>query len=541
MTSPVALLDDILEKLSVLPPETIAKLEERRKTSGLLFVPNPGGQTEALKSKADEMFFGGEPGGGKSHLLIGAAVTEHTKSIIFRREFSQIKGLEDAAEDILKTRVGYNAALHIWKLPTGGTMEFGSVPFDKDKKRYQGRAHDLKGFDEITHFTRAQYKYLTLWLRSADPKQRTRIIATGNPPDSPEGLWVIEHWAPWLDPTYHDPAMPGELRWAVPLEEGSEKEIFFRTLDEARDHVMQFKKPPVDHNGKFLPPRSRTFIPGKLEENPDYVRTGYQGVLAYATGALSGLASGDFESGLKDDPWQVIPTAWIIAAQERWTPRPPQGIPMVAIGVDVAQGGTAETVLAPRHDYWYAPLIVTPGSDTPNPSDVAALVVRHRRDMAAVVVDCDGGYGGGVVELLGQNNIGAVKYKGSGGGVGRTKDRTHGFQNKRAEAWWRFREALDPDQPGGSPIALPDDPAIRADLSAPRYSITPRGILIEDKKDIVKRIGRSPDKGDAIVMAWSEGNSAIRRGLSGPGAAVTARNDRPKYANVGYSNYKRRR
>lgn len=539
----MALLDEILEKLDALPPEQVAALEAKRRASGQLFVPNPGGQTMALQSKADELFFGGEPGPGKSFLVLGAALTEHTNSIIFRREFSQVKGLEDAAEEILRTRDGYNATTHVWRIPgSTRTLEFGSVPHEKDKKRYQGRAHDLKGFDELTAFTRSQYLYLTLWLRSSDPNQRTRIIATGNPPDSPEGLWVIEHWAPWLDTNYHDPAEPGELRWAVPMEEGSEKEVFFRSLDEARAHVMAFKNPPVDHNGKFLPPRSRTFIPGKLEENPDYVRTGYQATLAYASGALAGIASGDFESGLKDDPWQVIPTAWIIAAQQRWTPRPPQGVPMVAMGVDVAQGGSAETVLAPRHDCWFAPLIAVPGAETPKPSDTAALVVANRRDMSAVIIDCDGGWGGGVVEFLGQNNIAAVKYKGSTGGFGRTKDRSHGFANKRAESWWRLREALDPDQPGGgSPIMLPDEPAIRADLAAPRYTTTPRGILVEPKVDIVKRIGRSPDKGDAIVMSWSAGNAAIQRGLSGPGSSVSAMQDRPKYANVGYANQKRRR
>jgi hypothetical protein len=35
-----------------------------------------------------------------------------------------------------------------------------------------------------------------------------------------------------------------------------------------------------------------------------------------------------------------------------------------------------------------------------------------------------------------------------------------------------------------------------------------RGILLESKEDIRKRLGRSPGKGDAVVMAWSEGNKA---------------------------------
>ena len=109
----------------------------------------------------------------------------------------------------------------------------------------------------------------------------------------------------------------------------------------------------------------------------------------------------------------------------------------------------------------------------------------------------------------------------------RSQCRTYSLVNKRAETWWRFREALDPDQPGGSPIALPKDPAIRADLAAPRFKDTPRGLLLEEKAEIAKRLGRSPDAGDAIVLAWSEGQRAVRRGLTGPSYRPGGHNDRP--------------
>ena len=42
---------------------------------------------------------------------------------------------------------------------------------------------------------------------------------------------------------------------------------------------------------------------------------------------------------------------------------------------------------------------------------------------------------------------------------------------------------------------------------------TPRGILIESKEDLSKRLQRSPDKGDAVVMCLSEGNAAVKRQL----------------------------
>lgn len=513
-------LEDVLSALAAMTPaekaETIRLAAEA--TKHLIWIPNPGGQQAALESQADELFFGGEPGGGKSALLIGAAITQHSESIVFRREFPQIRGLVDEAARILNTRNGYNGQEHLWRIPgTTKTLEFGSVPHEKDVEKYQGRAHDLKGFDEITHFSRSQYRYLTLWLRSTKPEQRCRIITTGNPPRRPEGLWVIEHWAPWLDRTHPDPAKPGELRWAAPLDDETDKELFFRTKDEALAHIGTLRNPPRDPaTGQIQPPRSRTFIPGKLEENQDLVKSGYGAVLAYASKDLRSLASGKFEDSLPDDEWQVLPTKWIEEAQKRWTPNPPDGAPMTSIGVDVAQGGADNTVLAPRYDHWFAPLIVEPGIKTPMPSDVAALVVKHRRDRAAVVVDCGGGYGGGVVERLQDNSIPAVKYLGAAAGVGRTKCRTYGFANKRAMSYWRFREALNPDQPGGSPIALPTDPGLRADLAAARFEITPRNeIKIEDKEDIKKRIGRSPDRADAVIEAWDEGNAAVRRGLGG--------------------------
>ncbi len=517
-------------------------------TRHLPWVPNPGAQTAALQSEADELFFGGEPGPGKSSLLVGCAITQHARSIIFRREYPQIKGLEDEAASILKTRDGYNGQLHLWRIPgSSRTLEFGSVPHEKDVERYQGRAHDFKGFDEVTHFSKAQYQYLSLWLRSDVPAQRCRIIAAGNPPQRPEGYWVMQHWAAWLDHTYPDPAVAGELRWPVPVSEDNDKELFCRSLEEAMAHLRHLADPPRNPvTGEIEPPRSRSFIPGKLAENVALAKTRYTSVLAYAPKTLQGLASGNFAAAVPDDEWQVIPSQWVIEAQKRWTAQGQRDVPMVAMGVDVAQGGNDQTVLAWRHDCWYAPLIAVDGAKTPNPSDVAALIVRHRRDGAAIIVDCGGGYGGGVCERLSDNGIAAAKYIGAGRGFGRTKRKEFGFANKRAESWWRLREALDPDQPEGSPIALPDDPALRADLCAPRYEISTRSeIKVEAKEETKKRIGRSPDRGDAVVMAWSEGERAVRRNLSDGGGrhggVMMAESGRQKYANVGYGDAKKRR
>ena len=85
------------------------------------------------------------------------------------------------------------------------------------------------------------------------------------------------------------------------------------------------------------------------------------------------------------------------------------------------------------------------------------------------------------------------------------------FVNARAEAMWRFREELNPDREGGSTIALPDDPELLADLTAPTFTVKTNGILIESKDEIRKRLGRSTNKGDAVVMALAPGNTAVKR------------------------------
>jgi hypothetical protein len=181
---------------------------------------------------------------------------------------------------------------------------------------------------------------------------------------------------------------------------------------------------------------------------------------------------------------------------------------------DPAGGGRDSAELACRYGGWYAELVSTQGEETADGSKAAATIVMHRRDGAPIVVDVGGGYGGQVTMRLGDNQIDHLPFNGAGTSTGNSADGQLSFVNMRAEAWWKFRDALNPDQDGGSPIALPPDPEMRADLTAPTYKITARGVQIESKQELRKRLGRSPGKGDAVVMCWSEGDRAIVRKLN---------------------------
>jgi hypothetical protein len=357
-----------------------------------------------------------------------------------------------------------------------------------------GKGHDLVGFDEATHFAESQIRFVMGWARTETDGQRVRTVLATNPPLTAEGLWVIKMFAPWLDPTYHNPAKPGELRWVVSDDEG--KDLWVDGPDDCREI-----------RGKLIRPTSRTYIPSKVSDNPYYAATDYERQLDAMPEPYRSLLMGGFRTAFKDADNQVIPTDWIVQAQGRWLSKPPYGIPQCSIGVDGARVHD-KSVLAIRHDGWYAPLVVVPGTDTPHGRDLAALVLKHRRDGSKAVIDVIESVGAQAYAHLTDNGVDCFAFRGNDEAVERTAEKQLGFFNRRAAAYWRFREALDPEQDGGSPIALPDDPELVADLTAPTWELSPRGIKIISKEHLIENLGRSPDRGDAVVMAWYQGARA---------------------------------
>jgi hypothetical protein len=468
----------------------------------------PTPQAQALASPADELFYGGAAGGGKTDLLIGTALTRHHRSILFRREFKQLAAIEERTTAILGSRSGYNGQTHIWRIPDLPAMpksrllRFGACQHVGDEQAYQGQPHDLIGFDEITHFQESQFRFLKGWNRTSEQGVRCRAIAAGNPPTDSDGDWVIRYWGPWLDPDHPRPARTGELRWYAVID-GKDIEVESGA--------------PFKWGNETIQPRSRTFIPSNIEDNPFLMSTGYKATLQALPEPLrSQMLKGSFEAGREDDPWQVIPTGWVKAAQDRWKNRARPKTPMTTLGVDPARGGRDETVLIARHDDWFAEPVARPGAETPDGPAVAALAVATMRDAACVIVDVIG-VGSSVYDHLQGNGVPCMAFNSSEKSEGRDRSGSLGFFNKRAEWWWRMREALDPAY--GEALCLPPDPRLRADLCAPRWRLGPRGIQVESKEDIAARIGRSTDRGDAAIYALCD--EAVRDiAFGGPGFAV---------------------
>lgn len=463
--------------------------------AGRKFVPNVGPQTDGYFSEADELFYGGQAGGGKSSLAVGLSYEEHLRSLILRRYNKDAKKL-GRAELIGRLldgdSTGWNGSDLIYT-DDKRLIEFGGCEYEDDKERRKGDPYDLYVFDEVADFLQSQYEFIIGWNRSAVKGQRCRVLATGNPPTSAEGLWIIDYWGAWLDPAHPNPAEEGELRWYVRNELDESIEV-----DGRGPHLV---------DGEMVEARSRTFIRAKLSDNPYLYDDGeYKRTLdGLPVEIRKAYRDGHFESSLKDHPFQMIPTSWVLEAQERWTPRPPEGIPMTAIGVDCTGGGADENKISCRHGEWFAELVTIPGKETPMGKDLVGPIIANRRDKAEVIIDCGGGYGGSAYKTLLENEVKVHAYKGSEGTTKRTVDAQMPFNHTRTAAYWGLREALDPGQPGGSLIALPPCKRLLSDLTAVNFEEKTGKICAEPKKDLMKRIGRSPGDGDAVAMAWWKG------------------------------------
>jgi hypothetical protein len=477
-------VDDIIAKLTAMPEaaQREACAQALEATKDMIFIPSPGPQFEAYVSEADVLLFGGSPGGGKTALEVGLALNQHHRSLVVRKNFVDLTGVLHTLDNILgqeQSAVGGNRP--VYRKPQGGVIEFMGLGENIDSK--QGNPHDLICVDEAAQVPEKQVRMLIGWLRTDKPGQRCRMVLGSNPPLNSTGDWLITYFAPWLDPHYPNPAQGGELRYFLPDPEGGDDKECGKD-----DFVMM--------HGVKVPALSRTYISSKFTDNPYYDKEQYAKSLAGLPKEMRDvLVSGNFLTDRSDDAFQLIPTAWIKEAQARWTATVPPG---------------DRSVLAKRYDGYYARLEVKPGKETPDGKVYGGWVIAHRRDNAKVVIDIGGGWGGDAYAHLRENGVDAVGYMGVKTTPAKTVDNLLGFENVRTMAYWRFREALDPSQPGGSRIALPPDPEMVADLCAVGYEIIKRAdkggkIKAESKEDVCAKLARSTDKGDAVVMAWADG------------------------------------
>lgn len=215
---------------------------------------------------------------------------------------------------------------------------------------------------------------------------------------------------------------------------------------------------------------------------------------------------------------KTLPLGWVEMATENDDYAKAEGI---RLGVDVASDGGDEAVIA-----WVDGMVGSirynaAGAVNQNAVDVAGVVLRHILEAEQVHKDRDLrqpvrvkvdtiGVGWGVVSMLQRwreegrhgSEIVAVNV------AERARDATK-FASQRSEMWWNMRTLIQPKPgPDGVPrqeIRLDIDRKVIAQLTAPMYRSDSSGrIVVEQKAEMKRRGVNSPDRAEALLLAYFE-------------------------------------
>ncbi len=193
----------------------------------------------------------------------------------------------------------------------------------------------------------------------------------------------------------------------------------------------------------------------------------------------------------------LIPLAWIEAAQQRELE---PGLP-VTLGLDVAEMGADRSVCYVRRGCVLRRVFATEKQKT---TATVGNAVRAIRETGASEIIVDRiGVGRGPYDTLDEmsQEPGGLDVYVNGLSVAVGARDKEQYANKRAELFWGLRERFE----AGDIDLDPEDEELAADLSNIKYKPNSRGqIQIELKELARKRIGRSPDYGDAAAMAFAD-------------------------------------
>lgn len=194
-----------------------------------------------------------------------------------------------------------------------------------------------------------------------------------------------------------------------------------------------------------------------------------------------------------DSPDQLIPMAWIRAAVERTLERSGNR----EIGIDVSRSGEDETVLADRQGPVIGALrYYKPGKEPLRGYEVANYAMAFANEVGATRFKVDViGLGAGPVDTLQERGCTVFEIN-----VSEAASDPARFPNKRCEEWWKLRKRFELGE-----VDLPDDAILTAQLAGVRWKPDGRGrIVIEKKEDAKKRGLKSPDRAEAVLMAFAD-------------------------------------
>ncbi len=258
----------------------------------------------------------------------------------------------------------------------------------------------------------------------------------------------------------------------------------FRTCFDSTGHGKSWSSAQIDSRSVSF--TNKTLFAQWIEaygEDSDFVRIRVKGMFP-RTGEMEFISAFEVDSAMAREPESALHDP-------------------VALGCDVARYGSNESVIAFRRgrDARTTPWEFYRGINT---VELAARISSAAGTQGADGIFIDGGgVGGGVVDNVRALGLHCwdVQFGGSADvGGASTGNAGEMYANKRAEMWGAMRAWI---RAGG---ALPQDPALRAQLIAPNYGLDMKGrIQLEKKEDMMRRLGgdKSPDRADALALTFA--------------------------------------
>ena len=230
---------------------------------------------------------------------------------------------------------------------------------------------------------------------------------------------------------------------------------------------------------------TKAFIQALPGDNP-YLPDGYVERLKDAYGhrpeLLSAYLYGSWNAF--DQENVLIPERQIIEAKSR--PNIYEGF--WVIGCDVARYGNDQTVIYVLNGTDIVDHEVLTRNDTMQiAGTVAILAKKYRVKLCGVDVI---GIGAGVVDRLRELGVDVLEVNFA------QKASESRFRNLRAEAWWKLSELFSQ----GKICLTTDDHELVRELSSVTYEINYGQVVVEDKDNIRRKLGKSIDKADAYVI-----------------------------------------
>src|SRR5713226_1356553 len=158
-------------------------------------------QEQFHRSRAKYRLFGGAAGPGKTKALLWEAIRQallvpRSDSLLLRRTYPELESslLAYFRRDVPRTLYrSYNEAKHVVTWQNGSTTRFGYCRNENDVYQYQGAEFLFIGIDELTHFTRKQWQFLTSRNRCPVPNSFCNMAGATNPGNIGHA-WVKALW-----------------------------------------------------------------------------------------------------------------------------------------------------------------------------------------------------------------------------------------------------------------------------------------------------------------------------------------------------------